>query len=898
MVRILFSISFFLFCQLLFAQNYGSVTGVVLDADRQPLIKATVSIVAVTDSTVLSYSLTDDAGKFKLIRIPAQRDLLLYITHINSSPFHREIRLKAKEELVLDTIQMSGNNLDEVVVTQVAPIRLNGDTLEYKANYFKTRPNANVEELLQLLPGLQVNVDGTIYYQGKQVSAVRVNNKDFFAQDLTLATRNLDASLVDIIQVIKDKGDSKREILDDSELPIVINLKTKKEFVKADFGKFYGSGGTRDRYEGGALVNTFRDTLQISFIGYANNLSRQGFDYSELSQYGGMNRAENNSYSYMSYGGLQNKISLALNANYDIEKKLKTNLMYTFEQQTDYVNNKGISSNFYESITEIASNSDNSTYKNDAHRIRAFIRYTPDTTARISLESNVELGQNNNQYQGNSNTLRDDETQVREGENHNNSERSNNRYRYNFYAEKKFPRSKMLLSLTHSLENRVSQNDNEQNSFNRYYLFSDSTVNQGVLTWGNTNEMRIGNTVNLQIPIREEINWDWYTRYNWELNRNLESIDSKINADEYTSRDDVANNKQGRFGFLYLGTKANASLFKKKLKISLGIEWLDLRRDYHYYGKTADLNDNLSYWLPNVSLNYRGMTLSYAKYVRLPSFYQLIAVNSNLYPTSLTIASPYFNNQMEDNFSLRYYNWFNSIKLNVNASIGYVVNDYSIGSKRSYNVNSSESVYERYQAPGTDNLFANLHLMKRFTQSKSWNVSLTVSGFGSSNLSFNTVNGEENKARSFYGNLTNTLNVTYKNKVTVIPTYGIQMNTVNNARQTVNFRDITNVSHSIGAVFRLDDIKSFRLETAYTVKNQPQSLRNDRTNLHIVNASLYYPIMQRKGELKFTAFDILNQNQNIWMGGYGNTNYYQEQLTLRQYFMLGVVYKFLATPTK
>lgn len=334
---------------------------------------------------------------------------------------------------------MSGNNLDEVVITQVAPVRLNGDTLEYKADYFKTRPNANVEELLQLLPGLQVNVDGTIYYQGRQVSAVRVNNKDFFAQDLTLATRNLDASLIDLVQVIKVKGDSKREILDDSELPIVINLKTKKEFVKADFGKFYGSGGTRDRYESGALVNTFRDTLQISFIGYANNLSRQGFDYSELSQYGGMSRAENNSFSYVSYGGLQNKISLGLNANYDIEKKLKANLMYTFEQQKDYVDNKGTSSNFYESITETASNHNNSTFKNNAHRIRTFIRYIPDTTSRVSLESTIELGSNNNDHYGNSSTLRDDETQVREGENRNRSAMSNRRYQYNFNAERNLP---------------------------------------------------------------------------------------------------------------------------------------------------------------------------------------------------------------------------------------------------------------------------------------------------------------------------------------------------------------------------------------------------------------------------------------------------------------------------
>jgi len=895
---VLLSVSLILSAQLLCAQNFGSVAGVVIDAAQQPLAKATVSIVTMADSTVLSYALTDDAGKFKIVRIPVQRDLMLYITHVNSSPFHREIRLTPKEELALDTIRMEGNSLDEVVVTQVAPIRLNGDTLEYKADYFKTRPNANVEELLQLLPGLQVNVDGTIYYQGRQVSAVRVNNKDFFAQDLTLATRNLDASLVDVVQVIKDKGDSKREILDDTDLPIVINLKTKREFVKADFGKFYGSGGTRDRYEAGALLNTFRDTLQISFIGYANNISRQGFDYSELAQYGGMNRAENNSYSYMSYGGLQNKISVGLNANYDIEKKLKTNLMYTFEEQKDFVDNKGVSSSFYESITEISRNQNNATYRNGGHRIRAFVRYSPDTTARISLESNIDLGQNRNHHSGNANTLRDGGDAVSDGENFNHSTSSDKRYRYNFYAEKKFPGSKMLLSLNHSLDNRVARRDNESNALNHFYLFNDSTVNQGVLTWGSTDEMRIANSLNLQIPIGETFNWDWYGRYNWELNRDLEDIDSKINADAFTNRNDIANNKQGRFGYLYLGTRANASLFKKKLRISAGIEWMDLRRDYYYYGKTADLKDSWKYWLPNVSITYQGLTFSYNKQASLPSFYQLVAVNSDLYPTSLTVASPYFDNQETENLSLRYFKSFNSLKLSVNASVNYAMSSNGIGSKRTYDVSNSASTFERYQTPGTDRVYANMNAMKRFGQSKTWNVSITLSGYGSSNSSFSTVNGEENQTDNLYGNLTTTVNVTYKNKVTVIPTYGIQMNAASNSKVSDNFRDITNVSHNIGAVFRLDDIHSFRLETAYTLKNQPQNLRNDRTNLHIVNASLYYPILQRKGELKFTAFDILNQNQSIWMGGFGNTNYYQEQLTLRQYFLLGVVYKFLATPGK
>jgi uncharacterized membrane protein len=87
---------------------------------------------------------------------------------------------------------------------------MNKDTLEYNTNFFKTRPNANVEELLKELPGLQVNMDGSIYYQGKEVSKVKVNEKDFFSSDLRIATRNLDASLIKTVQVYRDKGETKR----------------------------------------------------------------------------------------------------------------------------------------------------------------------------------------------------------------------------------------------------------------------------------------------------------------------------------------------------------------------------------------------------------------------------------------------------------------------------------------------------------------------------------------------------------------------------------------------------------------------------------------------------------------------------------------------------------------
>lgn len=314
-----------LFFNYAFSQNSGSLSGTVVDQDNKPLEKATVSILMQQDSAVLSYSLSNGKGEFNFVKLPANKKLILYISHINSNNHHQDIVLAVEEKKQLDTIKLGGKLLDEVVISVAPPVRMNKDTLEYNTDFFKTRPNANAEELLKQLPGLQINMDGTIYYQGKEVSQVKVNGKDFFASDLRIATRNLDASLIKTVQVYRDKGESKKIVEDEEKSPITINLKFKKDFLRASFGKLYGSAGTRDRYEAGGLFNTFRDTLQVSFIGFGNNINRESFDYNELNQHGGLGRSENygfNDFGGRNYNGKANDIAAGFNLNNDWEKKV------------------------------------------------------------------------------------------------------------------------------------------------------------------------------------------------------------------------------------------------------------------------------------------------------------------------------------------------------------------------------------------------------------------------------------------------------------------------------------------------------------------------------------------------------------------------------------------------
>src|SRR5690606_24250864 len=107
--------------------------------------------------------------------------------------------------------------------------RVKGDTTEYTADSFAVRENANVEELLQNLPGITVDKDGKITAQGKQIQKVLVDGDEFFSDDPTIATKNLRADAIDKVQVFDKKSDQAVfSGIDDGEVTKTINLKLKE----------------------------------------------------------------------------------------------------------------------------------------------------------------------------------------------------------------------------------------------------------------------------------------------------------------------------------------------------------------------------------------------------------------------------------------------------------------------------------------------------------------------------------------------------------------------------------------------------------------------------------------------------------------------------------------------
>ncbi|WP_353721221.1 TonB-dependent receptor [Dyadobacter sp. 676] len=273
----------------------GGISGTVLDSvSRKPLRMASVSLLQARDSAYVSATLTGGDGDF-LFRKVTPGSYRLLVTFVGYKNLSLPVTVTRDAPAEVGTLLMTeqGNQLNEVVIKQErAPITIKNDTLEFNAGSFKTQPNAQVEELLRKLPGVEVARDGSIKANGQAVNKVLVDGKPFFGNDPKMATRNLPADIVDKVQLYDQSSDqSQFSGVDDGDRERTINITIKKDKGKGYFGQNAlgtgpSAGDQSARYEARLNVNRFNNhnggpNRQLSLIGQANNLNQQNFTMSD-----------------------------------------------------------------------------------------------------------------------------------------------------------------------------------------------------------------------------------------------------------------------------------------------------------------------------------------------------------------------------------------------------------------------------------------------------------------------------------------------------------------------------------------------------------------------------------------------------------------------------------------
>ena len=274
------------------AQKNGTARGMLYDTlAKKPVTNATLTLMKQKDSSLVSFTMSNEKGNFELTNLPVG-DYRLLITHVNYHNTIKRISIDEDHKIVdLGKIMMNDKTivLNEVVVSNEAPaVTLLGDTVQYNAGSFKTQPNANVEDLLKRLPGVHVNKDGTVKAQGEKVEKVLVDGREFFGDDPKVATKNLPADAVDKVQVYNKVSDQAELTgFDDGNSTKTINLKLKQDKKKGLFGKINAGSGDDGRYQGKLNINSFKGARQLSVIGIGNNTNAEGFSFMDVLNFTG-----------------------------------------------------------------------------------------------------------------------------------------------------------------------------------------------------------------------------------------------------------------------------------------------------------------------------------------------------------------------------------------------------------------------------------------------------------------------------------------------------------------------------------------------------------------------------------------------------------------------------------
>ncbi len=269
------------------AQKAIFFAGEVRDSTGAPLQFANVMAVDTTTNKMAGFAVTNPKGQFR-ISVASGGVYTLRITFIGYAPFERLIQpTESNDESIVFIMNSGGLRLDEVQVVAEMPVTIRGDTITYAADAFTQGDERKLEDVLEDLPGFQIEENGDIKVQGKKVDKVLIDGKEFFEGDSKLATKNLPANVVDKVQLLQNYNDISplRGLGPTDQLALNVQLKEdKKEIV---FGDLTAAGGPQERYLG--HVNTFYYSRKtnLNLIADANNVGELAFTMNDYFRFAG-----------------------------------------------------------------------------------------------------------------------------------------------------------------------------------------------------------------------------------------------------------------------------------------------------------------------------------------------------------------------------------------------------------------------------------------------------------------------------------------------------------------------------------------------------------------------------------------------------------------------------------
>ena len=905
------ALAFFLFC---FTANYGQNTvllkGKIVDKNTSiPLESATIYLKSVKDSTVVDYTISDKNGNFEIKT--KKNDIAVYfkVSYISYADYSEKLdNLNKDKDFGFVKLTENASTLNEVIVqSEAPPITIKNDTLEFNASSFKVRPDANVEALLKQLPGVEIDEEGKITVNGKEVNNILVNGKPFFGKDGKIATQNLPAEIISKVQVTDTK--TKEEELSGQDATSdekTINLTIQEDKNKGVFGKANVGYGTDERYESSLLFNYFKDTQKISLLGSGNNINSVGFSMDEIfdNMGGGRNSSiwvnDNGSFGIngMQFGG-NNGITTSnmIGVNFADEwakKKINPNGSYYYSNTETNNNNRtnrinllptGNTNTLAESKTKSIS---------DGHSIAMDFEIKIDSTTTLYLSPSFTKNEIKNKNIGFDATYDETGTALNENTSDNKWSSNNNTFKNSLYFYKQL--KKKGRGINFSMSNENSKNDSD--------LFTKTTTTflQSGNTDDNRDQFRKDNSKNDSFraeigysePLRDSLVFNFKTTYNYKKSNEIrETYDFDSGLNSYSNFNDLLSNDIiSRTSSVI--PMVGISLRKKKIRgsISMGTEIINFNNQSNYLANKTSVNKNYIYPKMNgylsITLGKSKSIYSYYSYeVNLPSANQILPFENLANPLNTYIG----NADLKPNENYSIYTNFNNYDYATRSGFyAYAGGDYNVNQ-----IVASTTYDTDFKATTTyQNVDRAYNTYVGFSLNKSLKKEKRTFKYGLGlQFDYNYDQGLTNAALFESKGLTLSprANITWSidEMITINPSY--RYTYINNDFTNYVIDNTKNFKHSAKLEITSYWPKKVVLGSDFGYNYNSNIADGFQKDFYLWNLSLGYNFFEDKLLAKVKVYDVLNQNISATRTITPTAITDMENTVLQQYAMFSLTYK-------
>ena len=360
------------------------ISGVVIDGDsKEPAYQATVRLLK-TDSSLVTGAISDERGSFQL-NAPADGDYIVKITSIGYEAWTKPIKVQLGNNINMGKIKIDPSDvqIETATVTAYAnKMTVKKDTFIYNVDAYRTSEGSVIEELVKKLPGAEVDDEGKITINGKEVKKILVDGKEFMTGDTKTAMKNLPTSIVNRVKAYDQKSDLARITgIEDGNEETVLDFSIKPGMNKGLFANADLGIGTEHRYTWRGMGSYFADKSRIMLFTNANNVGDRGFGGG-----GGRFRGGNN--------GLNSSKMVGLNYNFEEKNKLKIDGSARWNHADGDIFSRQSVENFV-SKSGAFSNSINQNYtRSDSWNLQGRLEWQPDTMTNIMFRPTLSYSTN------------------------------------------------------------------------------------------------------------------------------------------------------------------------------------------------------------------------------------------------------------------------------------------------------------------------------------------------------------------------------------------------------------------------------------------------------------------------------------------------------------------------